>query len=313
MICYRARSVTRMFAALALPVGIAFVSLSGVASRAQGADTRSPPDRIDTAQEIATPSRSANPPAQQDRTRHPAFDPIAERLKYLHDRLRITPAQEPLRTTPAEEPLWPNLAQVMRENAKAIEPLAKQRLQPMPNRTAVETLSIYEKLGEVQMDGLKKFLSAFQALYNGLSDQQKKIADVLFRTSPLSMVGSIPALPEQLFAPPSSTVYAYNALPPLPGQPVYPSYQYSLPYPAYPYYPPWALGPPIGLGSSFFLLGPRHFHHHRSFVPFRPSVRMGPIVAPVAPPVTPRPPPLATPQAAQNQKLLNQLGFRPSR
>jgi hypothetical protein len=265
MICYRARSVTRMFAALALPVGIAFVSLSGVASRAQGADTRSPPDRIDTAQEIATPSRSANPPAQQDRTRHPAFDPIAERLKYLHDRLRITPAQEPL---------WTNLAQVMRENAKAIEPLAKQRLQPMPNRTAVETLSIYEKLGEVQMDGLKKFLSAFQALYNGLSDQQRKIADVLFRTSPLSMVGSIPALPEQLFEPPSSTVYAYNALPPLPGQPVYPSYGYSLPYPAYPYSPP-SLGPPIGLGSSFFLLVPRHFHHHRTF-PIPPSGSYGP-------------------------------------
>lgn len=300
MMCYRARSVTRTFAALALPMGIAFVGLSGVASRAQGAITGLPPDKIDTTQDSATPSRSANAPAQQDRTRQPAFDPIAERLKYLHDRLRITPAQEPL---------WTNLAQVMRENAKAIEPLAKQRLQPTPNRTAVETLSIYEKLGEVQMDGLKKFLSVFQALYNGLSDQQKKIADVLFRTSPLSMVGSIPALPEQLFEPPSSTVYAYNALPPLPEQPAYPSYGYSLPYPAYPYYPPWALGPPIGLGSSFFLLGPRHFHHHRSFVPFRPPVRMGPTVSPVAP----RPPPLATPQAAQNQKLLNQLGFRPSR
>jgi periplasmic protein CpxP/Spy len=304
MMCYRARSVTRTFAALALPMGIAFVGLSGVASRAQGAITGLPPDKIDTTQDSATPSRSANAPAQQDRTRQPAFDPIAERLKYLHDRLRITPAQEPL---------WADLAQVMRENAKAIESLAKQRLQPTPNRTAVETLSIYEKLGEVQMDGLKKFLSVFQALYNGLSDQQKKIADVLFRTSPLSMVGSIPALPEQLFEPPSSTVYAYNALPPLPGPPVYPSYQYSLPYPAYPYYPPWVLGPPIGLGPSFFLLVPRHFHHHRSFVPFRPPVRMGPTVSPVAPPVAPRPPPVATPQAAQNQKLLNQLGFRPSR
>src|SRR3954454_3550342 len=225
MMCYRARSVTRTFAALTLPIGIAFVSLSGVASRAKVVETGPPPDRIDTTQEIATSSRSANAPAQQDRIRQPAFDPIAERLKYLHDRLRITPAQEPL---------WTNLAQIMRENAKAIEPLTKQRLQPTPNRIAVETLSIYEKLGEVQMDGLKKFLGAFQALYNGLSDQQKKIADVLFRTSPLSMVGSIPALPEQLFEPLSSSVYAYNALPPLPGQPVYPSYEYRLPYPAYP-------------------------------------------------------------------------------
>src|SRR3954451_25123812 len=236
MMCYRARSVTRTFAALALPIGIAFIGLSGVTSRAQGADTGPPPDRIDTTQGIATPSRSANAPAQQDRTRQPAFDPIAERLKYLHDRLRITPAQEPL---------WADLAQVMRDNAKAIEPLAKQRLQPTPNRTAVETLSIYEKLGEVQMDGLKKFLSAFQALYNGLSDQQKKIADVLFRTSALSTVGTILALPEQLFEPRSSPVSAYTARPRLPGQPGYPPSGYRPPYPPYPYCPPWALGPPI--------------------------------------------------------------------
>jgi hypothetical protein len=79
MMCYRARSVTRTFAALALPMGIAFVGLSGVASRAQGAITGLPPDKIDTTQDSATPSRSANAPAQQDRTRQPAFDPIAER------------------------------------------------------------------------------------------------------------------------------------------------------------------------------------------------------------------------------------------
>ena len=156
----------------------------------------------------------------------------------------------------------------------AIEPLARERLQPTPNRTAVETLRLYEKLGEVQMDGLKNFLAAFQALYDALSDQQKKIADVLLRTSPLSMVGSIPALPEQLFELPPSTAYAYQALPPLPGPSDYLSYQYGLPYPAYPYYPPWIIGPPVGLGPSAFLLVPRRLPH-RAFVPFHPSVRRG--------------------------------------
>jgi hypothetical protein len=125
------------------------------------------------------------------------------------------------------------------------------------------------------MDGLKKFLAAFQALYDDLSDRQKKIADVLFRTSPLSMVGSIPELPEHVFEPPPSTIPAYNALPPLPEEPGYPSYEYGLHYPAYPYYAPWAPGPPVGLGPSFFLFVPRHFHHHRASVPFRPPARMG--------------------------------------
>ena len=92
MMCYRARSVTRTFAALALPIGIAFVGLSGVTSRAQGADTGPPPDRIDTPQDIATPSRSANAPAQQDRTRQPAFDPVAERPAHSAASGRTLPA-----------------------------------------------------------------------------------------------------------------------------------------------------------------------------------------------------------------------------
>jgi hypothetical protein len=151
MVWYRTRSVARTLGALTLPAGLVVVGLSGVALRAQEA-SGPPPGRSDETQETATPSGVSNAPAQQDRVNQPAFDPIAERLKYLHDRLRITPAQEPL---------WANLAQGMRDNAMAIEPLARERLQPTPNRTAVETLRLYEKLGEVQMDGLKKFLTAF--------------------------------------------------------------------------------------------------------------------------------------------------------
>ena len=256
MMCHRARSVTRMLGAVALPVGIVLFGLAGVASHAREA-TGPPSDGSDTAQDTALPSKPSNTPAKQDGAKRPAFDPIAERIKYLHDRLRITPAQEPL---------WANLAQVMRDNAKAIEPLAKDRLQSTPNRTAVETLGIYEKLGEVQMNGLKNFIAAFQALYDALSDQQKKIADVLLRTSPLGMVGSIPALPEQLFELPPSTAYASLALLPSPGPSAFPPYQYGLPYPAYPYYPPWIIGFPLGLGPPVFLLVPRRFPH-RVFVP----------------------------------------------
>src|ERR1700743_2585887 len=45
-------------------------------------------------------------------------DLVADRIKYLHDRLRITPA---------EEPLWGNVAQVIRDNARETAPLLRQR------------------------------------------------------------------------------------------------------------------------------------------------------------------------------------------
>ncbi len=139
---------------------------------------------------------------QEYRARQPAFDLLAARIKYLHERLHITPAQEPL---------WANLAQVMRENAKSVAPLLKERFQTAKSGNAINSLSTYEKLGEAQLDGLKKFTAAFQALYVSLTDYQKKIADSVFR---------LPQFPEQLVTP---SPYAY-----------YPSY--STP-PAYPLFP----------------------------------------------------------------------------
>jgi hypothetical protein len=269
MLSHRFHAVARTLAAATLRLGIAFVGLSGAVSLVHGANAGPSPNRVDAAQDTTPSSGLLTAPAQQGRTGHPAFDPTAERLKYLHDRLRITPAQEPL---------WANVAQSLRENAKAVAPLARERLQATPDRTAVETLGIYEKLGEVQMEGLKRFVAAFQALYTALSDQQKKIADVLFRTSPLGMVGSIPEFPEQLFELPLGTVHDFGGYPLSPPQPIYPPYEYGLPYPAYsyyPYYPAWIPSPPIGLGSPFFLLVPRHYHHHRIFLPPRPPFHVG--------------------------------------
>jgi hypothetical protein len=260
--------VARALAAATLRLGVALVGLSAAVPLAHGADAGPPPNRADAAQDATPSSGSPSAPAQPGRARQPAFDPLAERLKYLRDRLRITPAQEPL---------WADVARVLRENAEAVAPLARERLRTTPNRTAVETLGIYEKLGQAQMEGLKRFAAAFQALYNALSDHQRKIADVLFRTSPLSMVGGVPELPERPFELPPGTVYGFGGYPPPPEQSTYPSYEYGRPYPAYPYYPyypAWIPGPPVGLGPPFFLLIPRH-PHHRVFLPPRPPFRTG--------------------------------------
>ena len=267
MTCHLARPIARALAAAILPGSIALVLLSSAVSLVQGADSAIAASTADVARDADRPSGPATTtPTQQNRARQSAFDPLAARIKYLHDRLRITPAQEPL---------WANLARVMQENANSMALLLKERFQTLKSGNAIDSISTYEKLGEAQLDGLKRFTAAFQALYNSLSDDQKKIADDIFRSSLLRTVGSIPQLPGQLVTP---APYAYY--PPSPTIPAYPAYPYYPPYSYYPYYNSLVLGPFIGLGPSFF------FHrHHPGFLPFRPTVRVG--VPPLRPGIPP--------------------------
>jgi periplasmic protein CpxP/Spy len=123
------RRLTRNVTCMLVPVGMAVAALPMSPAAEAGLPT-------ETADEPA--GTASIPPSAT--TRPPAIDLIAERLKYLHDRLRITPGQEPL---------WADLARVMQDNAKAVAPLITERLQATKNRTAVETLDIYERLGAV--------------------------------------------------------------------------------------------------------------------------------------------------------------------
>jgi periplasmic protein CpxP/Spy len=102
----------------------------------------------------------------------PASDQTAARIKYLHDRLRITPEQEPL---------WDEVAQAIHDNAGDLAPLLKERFRATTSGSALDLLHVYETLGETQLGALKKIIAAFDPLYNGLSDSQKKIADAILR------------------------------------------------------------------------------------------------------------------------------------
>jgi periplasmic protein CpxP/Spy len=82
------------------------------------------------------------------------FDPTA-RIKYLHDRLRITPEQESL---------WDTVAQTIRDNARDIVPLLRERFRAKTSGSVLDFLHSYEALGEAQLDSLKKFISVFDAL-----------------------------------------------------------------------------------------------------------------------------------------------------
>ena len=97
---------------------------------------------------------------------------VETRIRDLHKKLHITEAQKPQ---------WDALTQVMRDNAQAMVDLQKQRAADSQSMSAVQVIKSYESVIEAHEDGMKKFVPPFEALYNTMSDAQKKSADSLFR------------------------------------------------------------------------------------------------------------------------------------
>ena len=113
----------------------------------------------------ATPSLAASPKASK-------ADRVEARIKELHTKLKITPAQEES---------WNGVAQVMRDDSKTMEELIKARTENASTMTAIDDLKSYGEIAEAHANGIKNFTSVFEPLYTGMSDAQKKTADTLFR------------------------------------------------------------------------------------------------------------------------------------
>jgi hypothetical protein len=133
----------------------------------QAAATKSPAAREVVAQAASPETMAAPAPAPAGTTS------VEERITELHKKLHITEAQKTQ---------WDALAQVMRDNAQAMVDLQKQRAESAKSLNAVEVVKSYGSVIEAHAAGMKKFIPAFEAVYNSLSDAQKKIADSLFRS-----------------------------------------------------------------------------------------------------------------------------------
>ena len=96
---------------------------------------------------------------------------VEGRIAELHTRFGITPAQEPQ---------WVPFAQVMRDNTKTYDELAKNRAEKMQAMNAVEDLRSFGEIAQTHADGLKKLTASFQAVYDGMSPEQRKNADSVF-------------------------------------------------------------------------------------------------------------------------------------
>jgi cell division protein FtsX len=98
---------------------------------------------------------------------------VEERITSLHAELKITPD---------EETNWNAVAQAMRENASAMEKLIAEKKSEAPqSMTAVEDLKSYSEFAQAHVDGLKNLTASFSTLYDAMPDQQKKLADQVFR------------------------------------------------------------------------------------------------------------------------------------
>lgn len=102
-----------------------------------------------------------------------AVDYTEAQIKQLQGSLKITEAQKVL---------WNNLTQVMRENAKDIDALTKDRAENAKTMNAVEHMKLHSQITEAHLGQLKKFIPPFEAFYTSMSDEQKKSADTIFRT-----------------------------------------------------------------------------------------------------------------------------------
>ncbi|MGZ5007564.1 MAG: Spy/CpxP family protein refolding chaperone [Methylobacter sp.] len=94
------------------------------------------------------------------------------RIKDMHSKLNITPAQE-------EQ--WNKVAQAMLDDAKNMDTLTQARIDRAKDMTAVDDLKSYGEIADAHAAGIKKLTPLFADLYAGMSDEQKKAADTLFR------------------------------------------------------------------------------------------------------------------------------------
>jgi hypothetical protein len=95
----------------------------------------------------------------------------AQRLQRIHDRLGITPEQEPL---------WNNFAGVMRENGARMRADFQSLRANAATLTAQDGLHRVAKMAADRASNMQRMADAFDPLYASFSPTQKQTADKIF-------------------------------------------------------------------------------------------------------------------------------------
>ena len=70
----------------------------------------------------------------------------------------------------------------MRENAKDMDALTKERAETTKPMNAVEHMKFHSQTTEAHLVQVKKLIPPFEAFYASMSDKQKNITDTIVRT-----------------------------------------------------------------------------------------------------------------------------------
>lgn len=146
-----------------LIVAAAMIGLTGFTATAARSAAGDP-----TAVQAPAPTMPQSQPAPGQT----AGETIEQRIKDLHARLQISGA---------EQPLWNRFAEVMRENGRSMEETFQQRVKTLPTMTAIENMRSYASLATEHAREVETLMPAFQTLYASMPDEQKRLADQVFR------------------------------------------------------------------------------------------------------------------------------------
>lgn len=121
---------------------------------------------------------------------HPSFAasakkkaPAVERTSAV-DRTEasIQQLQSALKVTGDQQVSWNNLTRVMRDNALEMDAFSKERAENIKGMNALERMKFHSQMTEANLKQQQKLIPTFEAFYTSLTDEQKLIADTLFRT-----------------------------------------------------------------------------------------------------------------------------------
>ena len=99
-------------------------------------------------------------------------DRVNQRILDLHSKLKITKEQEEL---------WLQIAHIMRQDAKAIEDLTRNRHSHTQEISVLDDLIAYSSIAEAHAREMQLLIPAFSQLYSVMSKAQQLEADSLFR------------------------------------------------------------------------------------------------------------------------------------
>jgi len=128
----------------------------------------------------ATPAPTTAAPSTAAPSKPAAHPARRRRIGRNNVEAQITKLHEQLMINDSETAEWNAVADAMRDNAKAMDALVRERNRHRATMNAVDDLKSYEQIADAHAEGLKKLIPAFDALYAKMTPEQQKNADTIF-------------------------------------------------------------------------------------------------------------------------------------